>query len=259
MRLSEDRYTRELRRYQLAARMLRHEARTRTIVNWTGVTYDRVRKLARTLAGPDPQLRPARHRGQSPHQTRFFFRSAYVTSQAAVLAGFCEQNRLLPPHPSAVAVREFPSIHRGERLCEAFEAYRAVVARPMIPFEHAILLVITLARGEELTLASCDACSALWLVDRLGEPHAECTHCRPTYRLPAIPGFRKSPPDERIPRYRPIQMPLFETGAPAETDGRTVQTRLPEEATPAKPSEDRRRLSEGTDPGTRTALDKPTD
>ena len=210
MRVSEDRYTKELRRYRLAVRMLRYEARTRTIVAWTGVTEDRVRKLAHQLAAPHPERAPLRHRGQSPHQIAFFFRSATVSCQAAVLAGYCEQIGLLPGRPSAVAVRDFASILRGERLCDAYEVYRCGVAKPAITLEHAVLLVTALARGEELTLSTCDECSALWLHDRLGDPYAECTHCRPTYTLPEIPGDRSLDARHRLPSYGPVQMPLFD-------------------------------------------------
>ena len=47
MRITDDRYTRDRLRLDLALRLIRHEARTRTIRNWTGLTDDRIRKLYR--------------------------------------------------------------------------------------------------------------------------------------------------------------------------------------------------------------------
>ena len=48
MRISDDRYTRDRLRFDLALRMIHHEARTCTIRTWTGLTDDRIRKLYRT-------------------------------------------------------------------------------------------------------------------------------------------------------------------------------------------------------------------
>ena len=45
MRISDDRYSRERARMELALRFLRHEARTQTIRAWTGLSDDRIRKV----------------------------------------------------------------------------------------------------------------------------------------------------------------------------------------------------------------------
>jgi hypothetical protein len=45
MRVSDDRYSRDRLRLDLALRFIRHEARTRTIRAWTGLTDDRIRKV----------------------------------------------------------------------------------------------------------------------------------------------------------------------------------------------------------------------
>jgi hypothetical protein len=45
MRVSDDRYTRDRQRLDLALRLIRHEARTFTIRQWTGLSDDRIRKL----------------------------------------------------------------------------------------------------------------------------------------------------------------------------------------------------------------------
>jgi hypothetical protein len=62
MRISDDRYTRDRLRLDLALRFMRHEARTHTIRKWTGLTDDRIRKLYKAYL----TLTPAglsRHRG----------------------------------------------------------------------------------------------------------------------------------------------------------------------------------------------------
>ncbi|MGO9425633.1 MAG: hypothetical protein ACLP6Z_09600 [Steroidobacteraceae bacterium] len=45
MRVSDDRYTRDRERLDLALRLIHHEARTFTIRQWTGLSDDRIRKV----------------------------------------------------------------------------------------------------------------------------------------------------------------------------------------------------------------------
>ena len=45
MRVSDDRYTRDRQKFDLAVRLIRHEARTFTIRQWTGLSDDRIRKV----------------------------------------------------------------------------------------------------------------------------------------------------------------------------------------------------------------------
>ena len=50
MRIWENRYNRDVQRLNLALRMIAHKARTNMICEWTGLPYERVRKLCRTYA-----------------------------------------------------------------------------------------------------------------------------------------------------------------------------------------------------------------
>jgi hypothetical protein len=45
MRISDNRYSRDRFRFDLALRFIRHEARTQTIRAWTGLSDDRIRKV----------------------------------------------------------------------------------------------------------------------------------------------------------------------------------------------------------------------
>ena len=75
MRISDDRYSRDRLRLDLALRFIHHEARTHTIRAWTGLTDDRIRKLYRTYLYEAGGAKVARHRGKSPRQAAFFTRS----------------------------------------------------------------------------------------------------------------------------------------------------------------------------------------
>jgi hypothetical protein len=180
MRISDDRYTRDRLRLDLALRFMRHEARTHTIRKWTGLTDDRIRKLYRSYLTMSPS-RVARHRGKSPGQACFFIRTPRVQQESAVLASlFC----LLGVMPTNIIVDEehpLPGVARGERLCQAFEAYLMLVPASQITFEHAVLLVNELARGVELRLDDCNVCGGLLVVDSLTLRNARCGRCAETH------------------------------------------------------------------------------
>jgi hypothetical protein len=62
-------------------------------------------------------------------------------------------------------------------LIQAYEGYKAAVRNPAISFEHAILLVNTLARGGEVRLGDCQHCGALLVVDMLALRPTRCSLC----------------------------------------------------------------------------------
>ncbi len=86
MRITDDRYTRDRLRLDLALRLIRHEARTRTIRSWTGLTDDRIRKLYRSYVADAGRRDVRRHRGKSPRQSAFFMRNPGIRREAAGLA-----------------------------------------------------------------------------------------------------------------------------------------------------------------------------
>ena len=86
MRITEDRYTRDRQRFDLALRMIHHEARTCTIRTWTGLTDDRIRKLYRSyVADHGPAIK--RHRGKPPSHPAYFLKNLETRRHTAALAG----------------------------------------------------------------------------------------------------------------------------------------------------------------------------
>lgn len=175
MRITDDRYTRDLLRYNLARRLIRHQARTRTIREWTGLTPDRIRKLYRTYP---PGERAHRHRGKSPRQISFFLRSHRRKFETGVLASLFSIFEVLPREPGVEPPQSAPNLARGGLLCDAFEAYSAVLPTGAITFEHAELLLNALLRGDELRIAACGDCGGLIVVDRLSLLRPRCVQCR---------------------------------------------------------------------------------
>src|SRR6187401_1027625 len=129
MRISDDRYSRDRLRLDLALRFIHHEARTHTIRAWTGLTDDRIRKLYRTYLYEAGGTGVARHRGKSPRQAAFFTRSLRMRREAAVFASVSSLFGLITRDSITVerAAEPAPTVARGALLCEAFETYRALV------------------------------------------------------------------------------------------------------------------------------------
>jgi hypothetical protein len=180
MRISDDRYSRDRLRLDLALRFIHHEARTHTIRAWTGLTDDRIRKLYRTYLYEAGGKGVARHRGKSPRQAAFFTRSLRMRREAAVFASVSSLFGLITRESITVdhhASEPAPTVARGALLCEAFETYRALVGEPQISFEHAVFLLAALHTGDELRVAHCRDCAGVLVTDRLALRTPVCNDC----------------------------------------------------------------------------------
>jgi hypothetical protein len=175
MRISDDRYSRDRLRLDLALRFLNHGARTHTIRDWTMLSDDRIRKLYRSYVLPANG--PPRQRGKSPQQVGFFIRGTRAQHETGVLASFFSLLGVVPKTQLADATLTLPCLVRGERLCQAFELFTAIFPAARISFEHAIFLVTALARGNEIDYGRCTDCTALIVVDRLNLRETRCLLC----------------------------------------------------------------------------------
>ena len=178
MRISDDRYTRDRERLDLALRFIRHEARTFTIKQWTGLSDDRIRKLYRSYVLHNESTGVLRHRGKSPRQAAFFFRNPEVNFHAAQLASLFLMYGLMGPAGNGVESRyRVGSLESGALLCRAYEAYLDLHAPASISFEHAWFLLLALARRDEVGMARCSSCGGLRLRDLLARHKQTCSHC----------------------------------------------------------------------------------
>ena len=173
MRISDDRYHRERYRMELALRFLHHEARTRTIRTWTGLSDDRIRKLYRSYLGRDLP----RHRGKSPRQIGYFTRSLRLQEETLALVNALCLLGVLPAEPGTDSPGSPAQLARGEQLCQAFEAYRLARPAALISFEHAVFLTTVLERGEQLCVAWCAACGALAVAEPFALRAVRCLRC----------------------------------------------------------------------------------
>ncbi len=177
MRITDDRYSRDRQRLDLAFRMIHHEARTCTIRTWTGLSDDRIRKLYRTyVATQGVPIR--RHRGKSPTQTAFFLKNLETRRHAAALAGLYTLLGLLRDAanaPDAGGTRA--ALRWGALFCRTYETYLALHRPQRISFEHAWYLLHVLKRRAELRPDACPACRGLMVVDALRQHGGVCAWC----------------------------------------------------------------------------------
>lgn len=173
MRVSEDRYSRDLRRIQLAHRLIRHEVRTYWIRAFTRFTAGRIRNLLRSYGLVADGVQ--RHRGSPPRlYTRFMAPATHT--EASAFAGLASVRHLVPAEPVRNAWRTLPSLEFGEAICEAFELFRLIVPGATLNLDRMILLVMALAE-RQLTVKHCSQCHATILLDPLGAKRRRCTSC----------------------------------------------------------------------------------
>jgi hypothetical protein len=181
MRISDNRYSRDLRRYSLGLRLIRLEARTQTITAWTGLSMYRIRTLYRAYGADHGNAVGLRPRGRPPHQLNFFWRTARLTSEATVLAGIARLLNVVPSNPAHDTPEALHSLQRGEDVCAAFELFHGYIPTSGISIDHAFLLVGALTRGDEVRLGYCE-CDGLILVDCLKPPRQTCAFCSSTMK-----------------------------------------------------------------------------
>ncbi len=180
MRAIDDRYAGERAQFDLAIRLIRHEARTHIITQCTGFSQDRVRKLFATYFR-HREARPfTRHRGKSPSSIEFFVRNPWVQAEASLLVHVFAAWGLVRILPNLVTEASLPGDHLafGQGFCDAYEAFRAAHPHSVISFEHAWSLLGALAGREHLLLLDCSACPAFYVQDALALDRRRCPACR---------------------------------------------------------------------------------
>ncbi|NIL94872.1 MAG: hypothetical protein GTO71_10655 [Woeseiaceae bacterium] len=179
MRLTDDRYAAERSQFELALRMIRHEARTRTIRECTGLSDDRIRKLYATYFRNTGATNIRRRRGKSPRQVMRFVKNPGNRLQATTLVAlFCNglllkvdgDDRVAPCWPR-------PDVEFGHRLCRAYETYLLLHDSTDLSFEWAWNLLHSISYNDELYLASCKHCGSRYVQDAYAIDHGTCPAC----------------------------------------------------------------------------------
>ena len=185
MRTTDDRYAGEQARFELALRLIRHQARTHIITECTGFSQDRIRKLYATYFKHRDGQRIKRHRGKSPSSVEFFVRNPWIQAEASLLTHVFAAWGLLRILPDLATAAVTPADRQafGESFCNAYEEFRAEHPDSAITFEHARALLNALTAGDELLLLDCADCSSFYIQDALALDGRRCPACR-------VPGRR---------------------------------------------------------------------
>jgi len=179
MRITDNRYAGELSKFDLAMRMIQHEARTGTIKACTGFSEDRVRKIYSTYFKTSDGQQVRRKRGKSPSQITRFVSSSKRQSEATVLAclflyfdlaALDQRGRISQNH-------SIDKTSMGQRLCQAYENYLLIQPNPRLSFEWAWNLYHCLIHNQELYLAWCDDCSSPYVQDTYALDYQRCPFC----------------------------------------------------------------------------------
>ena len=179
MRLTDDRYSSERSQFELALRMIRHEARTRTIRECTGLSDDRIRKLYKTYFRDSGNTKVKRRRGKSPRQVTRYVKNPANQLQTTTLVALCcaallvridQDDHVHPCWPR-------PDVEFGHRLCRAYETYLLLHQQPDLSFEWAWNLLRCISCSDELFLASCNHCEVLYVQDAYALDGRKCPAC----------------------------------------------------------------------------------
>ncbi len=179
MRLTDDRYASERSQFELALRMIRHEARTRTIRECTGLSDDRIRKLYATYFRDAGSTTVHRRRGKSPRQITRFVKNPENQLQATTLVTlFCSGLLLRIDADNAISpCWPRPDVEFGHRVCRAFETYLLLHEDASLSFEWTWNLLHSISYNDELYLAVCAACTARYVQDAYALDHKTCPAC----------------------------------------------------------------------------------
>ena len=179
MRLTDDRYAGERRQFELALRMIGHEARTRTIRECTGLSDDRIRKLYSTYFRNAGRDGIKRRRGKSPRQVQHYVKTPANQLQATTLVAlYCASLLLRVDEDDAVhCCWPRPDVDFGHRLCRAYETYLVLHEDAQLSFEWAWNLLHCIAWNDELYLAVCDQCHARYVQDAYALDNRTCPAC----------------------------------------------------------------------------------
>ncbi len=173
MTFMDDPYSRDLKRIDVAHRMVCHQARTQTITRYTRFTRNQLATMRkRWCVGQD-----MRRRGPPPRSITTLLRTPRARSEGAAIASLCIafDALSLPITEGYKAVG--PPLVFADRLCETYEAYLACVPNSKIEFEELLLLAQELSKGDMVRFGVCRGCKCAILILAYDPIHSSCLHC----------------------------------------------------------------------------------
>jgi hypothetical protein len=162
----------EAERDAAALRMLKFEARTRTIRLATGMTEEQIRRLYHRAAIAKTSNR---HRGRSPSSAAQFTRNHAAQLESSIISGVLIKHGLLKGR------RPKPWLNLGVQyallFCDAYAEYRQIADAAM-SFEQAWYFARCLAARGEIYLQHCERCNSYFVRDLTTVLKHQCPVCK---------------------------------------------------------------------------------
>lgn len=179
--LARESIDQELRRRQLAQRLVAHQARTRTIFRLTGLSRHQLATMRRRWQ----VTAEMRRRGPVPKSFAAFLSTQRTRDEAAVMALWW---RLF----ASVGATSQPNgrtgrLEIGECLCDVFEAHTACFPASTLELDHLVLLSKSVDEAAALALGRCATCEAVMLADLLGPRRRRCYRCQRAEAVSPLP------------------------------------------------------------------------
>lgn len=162
----------ESQRMTLAIRMLRFEARTRTIRLATRLSDDQIRRVYHQ-AGLSSAT--SRHRGRSPSSAMQFTRSSAAQLESSIFAGVLMKHGLLKGRRPRPWLHN--ALHYAQRFCDAYADYLQLSQAEPLSFEQAWYLARLLAARGDLYLQRCPRCDGYFVRDTTTVLKDQCPLC----------------------------------------------------------------------------------
>ncbi len=176
MKVTEERYLRERQCFDLAIRMIGHEARTQTIRSCTRLSEDRIRKLYRNFFKHSTSVKVRRHRGKAPRRCEYFVETLATQFEAATLAALFIASGMLTKTSGPESLQK--NLDYGHAFCHVYEIFLDFHPSPRISFDHGWFLLEALLASSELALRPCKICGNWYPHDILGLRPLQCPGCR---------------------------------------------------------------------------------
>lgn len=162
----------EAERNAVALRMLKFEARTRTIRLATGLSEEQIRRLYHKAAMAKTSQR---HRGRSPSSVAQFTRNHSAQLEASIVSGVLVKHGLLKgrrPKPWLNI-----GMHYAQLFCAAYTEYLQIAHRAL-NFEQAWYFARSLAARGEIYLQYCGRCNSHFVRDMATVLKHPCPVCK---------------------------------------------------------------------------------
>jgi hypothetical protein len=197
MRVSDDRYTRDRQRLDLGLRLIRHEARTFTIRQWTGLSDDRIRKLYRSYV-MNHDARRFSGIAANRRARRLFLQECLksIFSRRKLASLYVMYGLLIAARTRGSSRYRIGSLESGTLLCQAYEAYLELHSPAGFPSSTRGSCCCALARPRRgRCFRACELCGGVRLRDLLGRNTALVDRAV----RPHIRHIRPPPPRHRSP------------------------------------------------------------